>query len=200
MRTNVGADKQAGALADPAGEQGTATGITATTLTDSGKAWATNVWAGKQVVIGSVIGTVISNTATVLTVDRWATPSNIGGATATTPATGPYVITPGQAPSPWLAVSTDVAAPAATDTVLASELAGSGWTRAVATYAHGAGAASYTLTKGFTSADATTRSIAKIGVFDAVAGGRMFLESLLAVASGNMLSGDTITITETVNL
>lgn len=57
---------------------GTATAGAATTLTNTGKAWATNQWANAQLRItaGTGIGqirTVTSNTATVLTVPTWTT-------------------------------------------------------------------------------------------------------------------------------
>jgi hypothetical protein len=58
---------------------GTATAGGATTLTDSGKAWTTNEWAGYEVRISSGTGsgqarTIASNTATVLTVSAaWGT-------------------------------------------------------------------------------------------------------------------------------
>lgn len=53
---------------------GTISSITATTITDSGAAWTTNQWAGKQVIIDDcdpkkiVRATISSNTSTVLTV------------------------------------------------------------------------------------------------------------------------------------
>lgn len=57
---------------------GTATGGTATTLSNSAKAWATNQWANSQVRIVSGTGagqirSITSNTGTALTVPAWTT-------------------------------------------------------------------------------------------------------------------------------
>jgi len=59
--------------------KGTATGSTATTLTDSGAAWITNGFAGCTVTAGTSTARILSNTATALTVDAW-----VGGTPATT--------------------------------------------------------------------------------------------------------------------
>lgn len=102
-------------------------------------------------------------------------------------------------PADYIAVTEDATAPADGDTTLTGELAGNGWTRAQAAFAHVAGSTSYTLTKTFTSADATPRTIRKMAVFNAAASGRMPFES--AVPSPPVLIlGDSVTITETVSL
>lgn len=65
-------------------DSGTSTATSATTLTDSGKSWATNEWATGYVVSLSSRGRIVSNTGTVLTVASW-----VGG----TPASGnPYTV------------------------------------------------------------------------------------------------------------
>lgn len=69
-------------------ETGTATGVTATTLTDTGKVWTVNAYAGWRVTMGGYFGTVISNTATVLTIGGWQ--NSTGG--VATPAAGTYTI------------------------------------------------------------------------------------------------------------
>jgi len=60
-------------------ESGTATGTSATTLTDSGKSWTTNQWAGYTVSASNdpaSAAVIQSNTATALTVSAWnSTPS-----------------------------------------------------------------------------------------------------------------------------
>src|SRR5207247_1528806 len=66
------------------GAHGTATGVTATTLTDSGASWTVNWFAGAVVVRGASSALIISNTSTVLTFASWT-----GG----TPAAGAYTIT-----------------------------------------------------------------------------------------------------------
>jgi hypothetical protein len=61
------------------GDSGTATGSSATTLTDALKAWTTDQWIGAKVVAEGKWMTVTSNTATVLTGAAWN-----GGTPATT--------------------------------------------------------------------------------------------------------------------
>lgn len=89
----------------PQVETGKATAGAATTMTDSGAAWATNQWAGYTLEITAGTGsgqtaTVTSNTATVLTVPTWGTnPDNTseyalywpgGGLDAVQPAAGAF--------------------------------------------------------------------------------------------------------------
>jgi hypothetical protein len=77
---------------------GTATGITATTLTDSGAVWTPDAFGGCVVRVGTAEMTILNNTATVLTgqtVDNsfttgWETET---GNYAPTPSVGTYVIT-----------------------------------------------------------------------------------------------------------
>jgi hypothetical protein len=76
------------------GETSTATATTATTLTRTGAGWNVNAWAGRRVYAASgVYGVVLSNTATVLTIDAWTNPGTI--TTGATPSgTTVYVIEP----------------------------------------------------------------------------------------------------------
>ena len=97
----------------------------------------------------------------------------------------------------YIGLTANATAPAATDTSLTGEIASGTLTRAVAVYAHTTGAASYTLTKTFTSDQSVT--IAKIGVFNASSAGTMVFETLLN-ATATLVSGDQLTITETVSL
>lgn len=99
----------------------------------------------------------------------------------------------------YIALSTDAGAPAAGDTAVTGELSGSGLQRAQAAYAHTTGAANYTLTKTFTSADATPRTINKVGVLNASSTGTLVFESLVT-SPPTLQSGDQLTITETINL
>jgi hypothetical protein len=80
-----------------ADDTGTATGVAATTLTDTGKAWTVNQWSGWMVRRGTAWATVVSNTATVLTLD---TPTffesawfDYRGKQVAVPSTGTYQIT-----------------------------------------------------------------------------------------------------------
>jgi len=72
----------------------TFTSTTATTGTVSGATWTVDAWKGYNAFVTSVpaMGLILSNTSTVLTVDRWNTPST--NATATTPGNVGCVILP----------------------------------------------------------------------------------------------------------
>lgn len=80
----VDRDAADGSLVSDILDSGTSTGVTATTLTDSGKAWGSNVWNGAVVTSGGSTATVTSNDGTVLTFT--------GGWTGGTPATGAYIV------------------------------------------------------------------------------------------------------------
>jgi hypothetical protein len=201
LKTNAGNDFQADVMGGGTftGDTGTSTTApTATTFTCDGKAYTTNALAGHVVQRAGVYGVVLSNTATVLTIDKWYDPTNPGGAAASTPAAGQYVILPGGGPGFWMALSTDATAPAATDTTLTSEVAAGGLNRKLATYGHTAGANSYTLSTTFTQTDSTARTINKLGIFNAQNGGRLVFET--AVPNPPVLAAvnDAITPTETV--
>jgi hypothetical protein len=222
-RLNCGYDKQAAALAG--GSQfvaaGTATAITATTMTKTGA--FTGLTLDYHVVVivdqttpfGAWFGLIISNTNDALTVDRWNNPGTPEGA-AGTPTTGThnysYLIVPGSAPAMYMALSADTAAVSATDTSLASEIttSGGGLIRQRAVYAHTAGTSTATLTGTFTAngSDSLPVTVAKVGTFSTVAGATgkpMWEESLVAgnggpgVATLNV-SGDQLTATLTITL
>lgn len=78
------------------GAQGTASAITDNTLTDPAAAWAVNQWEGWVVKIGGVLGSVLSNTATVLTLDvplSWSSGwHDWRGQHVDTPAPGDYTL------------------------------------------------------------------------------------------------------------
>ena len=211
MKTNAGADLQALGTSSPSGDSGTATATSSTSLTDSGKTWATTsganiggvagVWAGKIVIAGTVWGTILSNTATVLTVDSWKTLSTSGAiATGSTPGNVAYQILPGGSPALYIALTTDSAVASASDTTLASEQNSNGLSRALATYAHTSGTSTYTLSKTFTYTGSGAVAIAKVGVFNASSGGVMMFESVLGTAATVAANGDTIAVTETITL
>lgn len=69
---------------------GTSTAVGTSSMTDSGKSWTTNQWAGYTVTTGSVMALVLSNTGTVLTIGSWRTPST--NALPSNPSTGTYAI------------------------------------------------------------------------------------------------------------
>jgi hypothetical protein len=118
--------------------------------------------------------------------------SRVMGDTASN-ATGTY------ASATWIALTENATAPADGDTTLATELTTGGLGRAQAAYAHTAGANTYTLTKTFTSSDGSTRTINKVGVFNASSSGTMVFTTAVPSPPA-LVSGDSVTITETVSL
>jgi hypothetical protein len=205
VKVNSGNDVEARCLGgDVAGDTGTSTGTTSTTLTDSGKSWTTNAFAGHVVATGGVYGVVLSNTGTALTVDRWYAPATPGGAAGSTPSTGTYVILPGGAPAWFMAITANSTSPSASDTTLAGEIttAGGGLVRKLATYAHTAGASTYTLTATFTAngSDSLPVTVAKMGVFNSISSGLMLHETLLNATATLTASGDACTVSQTVTM
>lgn len=187
---------------------GAATGSGATTLTNSGAAFPT---AG-QGLAGSIVvafvsttvlvyGVIVSNTATVLTVDQWYNVASTSGAAGTTPTTtAPYCILPGQNPAAWMAVTADATTPTTADTTLTSELAASGFTRAVGTYAHTAAAATYTLVHLWTATGTVTiNKEAQFGACNVTGGGVMPFESA-EPSPPTLVSGDTLANTITITV
>lgn len=213
MKVNSGNDAQAAAMGgDVSGLSGTTTSApTATTVTDSGAPFPTtgNGLAGHIVVMTSgttAYGVIVSNTSTVLTIDRWYTANSPGGAAATTPTTGAYIVLPGQAPYWYMALSTDGTAPAATDTSLTSEInvAGAGLSRKIATFGHTIGVASYSLAATYTVNGSDTslpRTIAKIGIFNSIVGatGKMQFETAVSPTAVMSAVGDQLTVTDSVS-
>lgn len=107
----------------------------------------------------------------------------------------------------YIALTANTATPAPTDIVLTGEIVtpGGGLIRASAAYGHTTGVATYTLTNTFTanSSDTLPVTIAKIGVFNQLAGpgGTMVFETLLTPSSATLSApGDQLTITETVTM
>jgi hypothetical protein len=194
------------------GTSGTATASSSTSLTNSGASWTTNQWAGYRVYCpaAGVWGLILSNTATVLTVDRWYAVATPGGAAGSTPAaTAIYIIADGGAPSAWfMGLTANSSAAAAGDTQLTGEIttASGGLVRKICPFAYsGGGATTLTLTPVFTAngSDSLPVTIAKIGVFNAMVVANtisMFFETLLGTSATLSASGDQLTITETVTI
>jgi hypothetical protein len=200
----VGRNLWAQALGSIAGTSGTSTAVTATTLTKTSAGWTSNQWAGQDVITGGVVGTILSNTAEVLTIARWETPGSRGGSAASTPSTGTFVIQSGNCPAAWMALTANSSSPTVggSNTTLAGEIATSegGLVRALSTWAHTTGTNTYTLTSTFTanSHDVLPISLAKIGIFNAQNGGRLLFETLLSSTATLASIGDNIAVTETV--
>lgn len=210
--TAVGRDLWANALSNANnGFTGTAASFTATTLKASGSpGWTVNAYAGQDVYVGAVVGTVLSNTSEVLTVARWEKPVERGLTTAAATPTGTpaFSIAAGATPALWMAVTanTSEAGPGygngGTDTVLTGEVNKSegGLNRAFALFAHTGGTNVYTITNTFTANthDTLPVTIAKIGVFNAQNAGRMLFETALGTTATLTSSGDSVAITDTV--
>jgi len=97
----------------------------------------------------------------------------------------------------WIGLTANSASPGATDTTLTGEITGGTLARAKGIFAHTNGAATYTVTKSFTSDQTVT--VAKVGVFNAASGGTLCFETLLS-SSVNLRSGDTVQITQTITI
>jgi hypothetical protein len=215
MLVNLGRDHQAGAIGgDLAGVAGTATSTAATSLTNTGASFPTAGagLAGHVVVAGSSAatfryGVVISNSATVLTIGEWLDPASPGAAASTPTGTSPYIVLPGGAPAWYMALGTNVSAPAGADTLTnLTEIttAGGGLIRKISAYAHTAGVASYTLTTAYTangsdSLPATVHKIATLATLTP-ATGRIVFETVLNADATLNISGDQLTVTQTVTL
>jgi hypothetical protein len=210
MKVNTGQDKQALALAGATspGYTGTATATSATTLTATGTPWSVNQWAGHLVIAaGSTYGVVISNTSSVLTIDKWYVPVTPTGTAASTPSgTAVFMIHGGNAPVSCMAITANATAASATDTSLTAEIttAGGGLIRQFATYAHTTSASTYTLTGTYTAngTDSLPVVVAKMGTFDTItpATGIMLHETVLSSTATLTASGDQLTITQTVTM
>ena len=198
-----------GGLAPVATMTGTLTASSSTTATNSGASFptASQGLAGMMVVVGPnasgvgaiVFGVIVSNTGTALTVDQWYS-GGTWAAGSTPNATGLYVVLPGQFPAMYLAVTTDATGPSSADTTLASELTGSGFTRALGTWAHTAAASTYTLTHTWTATGtATINKEAVFGAVNTTAGGVMPFESAEPTPPA-MISGDTLAQTVTITI
>lgn len=205
LLTNSGRDLVAAALGAAGVNNGTnvATGSSATSLTDTGESWTTDQFKGWTVIAEEstntpVQGHIGSNTGTVLTVDAWTNADDSAGTTPGTTAN--YAIYPTCRPR-YMALTENAGAASATDTALTGEITTGGASRALATYAHTGGTATFTLQKSY-SITASFPAIHKMGLFTAstlTAAGIMVFETVLN-ADANVISGDTLQVTDTVTL
>lgn len=204
LRTNDGIDWQSAMGGGPSEASaqltGTATSTTATSLTNTGASFpvtggygntSTSPLAGKIVCAGSAYGVIVSNTATVLTIDKWYNPASPGGAAASTPSgTSTYFIITALVPTWWMALTADSTAPAATDHALASEITTNGFARALGGWSHTNGTNTVTLNNLFTCSGGST-TINKEGVLNASSGGILTFESA-EPSPPTLISGDTL--------
>jgi len=205
MITKAGKGLWANALGDANnGFTGTTASATSSTLKASAApGWTVNVFTGQDVYVGSVVGTILSNTAEVLTVARWETPGKRGEKVAaeTPEGTPPFSIASGATPATWMAISADTAEPKAADTTLKSEIKTSegGLLRALSTFTY-LGENKYKVEATFksNSHDELPVTIAKIGIFNAAKEGIMLFESLLTSTAEIKVEGDQVSITDMV--
>ena len=205
LLTTVGRDLLAAALGAPGINNGTnvATGSSATSLTDTGEAWTTDIYKGWTVIAEEgtntpVYGNIGSNTGTVLTIDAWKNADDSAGTTPGTTAN--YAIYP-TARARYMGLTENASAASAASTTLTGEITSGGASRALVTYAHTGGTATLTLQKAF-SISASFPAIHRMGLFTAsntTAAGILIFESVLN-ADANVVSGDTLTVTDTVTL
>jgi hypothetical protein len=203
LLTNAGRDLAAAGAGAPGPAANTATSTSSTSLTDTGESWTVDTFKGWTVIAeestnNPVIGNIGSNSSTVLTVDAWWGPND---AAETTPAaTCDYIIIPTFRPR-YMGITADSGAANASNTTLTSEQTGNGLGRALATYAHTGGTATYTMTKSW-SVTGTVANLHRIGMFTAsntTAAGVMCFEAVLN-ADASVVSGDTLQVVQTVTL
>jgi hypothetical protein len=104
---------------------------------------------------------------------------------------------PGSNGANYIALTTNAAAPAATDTTLTGEITTGGLQRQQGVYAHTNGQSTFTISKTFT-ANATQTNVQKAGLFTASSGGTMMAENTFSPVS--LAANDQLTITWTITL
>jgi hypothetical protein len=196
------------------------TGVTGPTGSSGGPPHNTGALIGKMLVLGARYGVILQHTAgppAVITLDQWTDPAT--GLVGTTPATGQYVIVPGNAPAAYMGLSVATLTIAAThpfltnDGTTVSEIwnGSGGLNRAIAAYAHTVGTATYTLTKTFTSTgtDPASSTVHRVGIFQhqvaaapsTTTTGIMVYETNLSADAIITNNGtDSLTVTETVTI
>lgn len=102
------------------------------------------------------------------------------------------------APADYIALTANNSAPLAGDTTLAGELAVDGLSRAQGTYSHTSFATSYTVEFTF-SVTGGPHTVAKAGLFNALAGGILVFEALFSTPA-TVTTSDTLTVTWTINI
>jgi hypothetical protein len=205
LRTDLGDDFQAEVMGGDSavGFTGTSTATGATSLTMGSATWATDEWRGHVVVTGATYGIVGTNSATVLTIDKWYAPATPGGTAASTPGTGTFVIVSGGGPAWWVGLTETSITPAVGDTQLSGELTVEGFARSVGTWAHTAGASTYTLTNTYTMVGGTSRTIRGAAVFNfsrILNGGQRMVFETVMPNPPTLVPDDQLTTTYTITL
>ena len=197
------------------GYTGTVTSAEATKLKAAGGVkWVAEQFVGQDVFAGGVVGTILSNNETELTVARWEklpnheheafNRSEEGEAPA---ASAAFYISSGHTPAAWVAVSANSTEPKPANTTLAGELGVGhvenseyGLVRKLAEFKQIGETNQYEIKVTFTakSKDSLPVTLAKIGIFNAQNGGIMMFESLLTATAEIKSEGDSVTISDVV--
>jgi hypothetical protein len=180
-----------------------ATASSATSLTATGTPFVASAYIGNIVVAeestnSPVHATISANTTSVLTVDAWRNGDDSSG---TTPgSTANYHIIAGNAAARYIALTENAGAANAADTALTGELTTGGCGRALGTYAHTLGAATFTLTKSF-SVTSTFPAIHKAGLFQiSTASSSLLSFETVLNADASVVNGDTLQVTWTITI
>ena len=202
------------------GATGQATASSSTTLTTTYTSSSTTQWTGyrlyatvsaTQLVWGNVVSCT-SGANAVFTVDRWYTVSTPGGAAGSTPSsTATWVLADGGMVSAWFCgLTATVITPAATDHTLSGEITtgGGGLIRKICPFAITSGTSplTLTLTPVFTAngSDSLPVTVAAAAFFTSMVtsfggtNGPMKFEGLLSATATFNISGDQMTLTETI--
>lgn len=168
-----------------------------------------------------VMGVIVSNTASVITVDQWYAVPMTGAAGTTPSAASAGIVLPGGSQAAWIALSTDTTTPAATDVTSTSglwangtsggtvtEQTANGLARAYCGSGNPGTAPSFPAAQEFefqqtwTYTGSTSVTIAKVVLFNAaaVAGCLAILDTLLSSTATLSASGDTLQVTWTITL
>jgi hypothetical protein len=198
------------------------TGVTGPTGSSGGPPHNTGTLIGMTISTASRYGVILQHTAgppAVITVDQWYDPTSATGAVGSNPATGTYLITPGNFAAAWIGLTVATRTIAAADPFLTndgttvSEIwnGSGGLNRAMGSYSHTVGTATYSLAKTFTSTgtDPASSTVHRIGIFQHAVNaaptttttGMLVYETNLpsdAIITNN--GTDSLTITETVTI
>ncbi len=209
LKTTVGMDWLHNAMGGGlfGGVQGSpATVVTATAVTATGTPWGASALVGYQIFMpitglttAPVYGNIGANTTSVATIDQWWTGAD--GAGGTPASTNAFTIRAGTGPARFMALTTDVAAPAVGDTTLASENTTNGVARALAAFAHTPGGTTYTLVKTWTATGALT-ALHKAGLFTSgtLASAGILVANSVLNADATLATNDQVTVTYTWTL
>ena len=102
-------------------------------------------------------------------------------------------------PTPYIGITANTASPFASDTTLAGEQTTNGLARAAATVVYTSGNGYVELTVTYTYTGSSSLAIAKAGLFTASSSGTMIRETLLQLTANLTTSGDTLSLTWTIN-